>query len=141
MALSMLAKIYDMRRIELPPFVQEVLTRAVPALLGLTHSDGGMGSWQGSGATPAATVQAIVNASGVRTRPLKQARDWGYQRLVANKVVLLADAAPPPIARVTEAGCASTLAFELRDGADRIFVHFGGSAMTGATIPTPLARR
>lgn len=140
MALSMLASIYDMRRMEVPPFVQEVLARAVPALLGLTHSDGGMGSWQGSGATPAATIQAIVAASGVRTRPLKQARDWGYQRLVANKVVLLADAAPPPIARVTEAGCASTLAFELSDGAERIVVNCGGAALTGATIPADLAR-
>src|SRR3546814_4592990 len=46
-----------------------------------------------------------------------------YQRLVANKVVLLADAAPPPIARVTEAGCASTLAFELSDGDERIVVN------------------
>lgn len=140
MALSMLVKIYDMRRMEVPPFVQEVLARAVPALLGLLHSDGGMGSWQGSGATSAATIQAIVDASGVRTRPLKQARDWGYQRLVANKVVLLADAAPPPIARVTEAGCASTLAFELSDGAERIVVNCGGAALTGATIPADLAR-
>ena len=140
MALSMLAKIYDMRRMEVPPFIQEVLARAVPALLGLVHSDGGMGSWQGSGATSAAYVQAIVDASGVRTRPLKQARDWGYQRLVANKVVLLADAAPPPIARVTEAGCASTLAFELSDGAERIVVNCGGAALTGATIPADLAR-
>lgn len=140
MALSMLARIYDMRRMEVPPFIQEVLARAVPALLGLTHSDGGMGSWQGSGATSAATIQAIVDASGVRTRPLKQARDWGYQRLVANKVVLLADAAPPPIARVTEAGCASTLAFELSDGAERIVVNCGGAALTGATIPADLAR-
>ena len=140
MALSMLAKVYDMRRMEVPPFVQEVLARAVPALLGLLHSDGGMGSWQGSGATSAAYVQAIVDASGVRTRPLKQARDWGYQRLVANKVVLLADAAPPPIARVTEAGCASTLAFELSDGDERIVVNCGGAALTGATIPADLAR-
>ncbi len=140
MALSMLAKVYDMRRMEVPPFVQEVLARAVPALLGLLHSDGGMGSWQGSGATSAAHVQAIVAASGVRTRPLKQARDWGYQRLVANKVVLLADAAPPPIARVTEAGCASTLAFELSDGDERIVVNCGGAALTGATIPADLAR-
>ncbi len=140
MALSMLAKIYDMRRMEVPPFVQEVLARAVPALLGLVHSDGGMGSWQGSGATSAAYVHAIVEASGVRTRPLKQARDWGYQRLVANKVVLLADAAPPPIARVTEAGCASTLAFELSDGDERIVVNCGGAALTGATIPADLAR-
>ncbi len=140
MALSMLVKIYDMRRMEVPPFIQEVLARAVPALLGLVHSDGGMGSWQGSGATSATYVQAIVDASGVRTRPLKQARDWGYQRLVANKVVLLADAAPPPIARVTEAGCASTLAFELSDGAERIVVNCGGAALTGATIPADLAR-
>jgi uncharacterized heparinase superfamily protein len=140
MALSMLAKIYDMRRMEVPPFIQEVLARTVPALLGLLHSDGGMGSWQGSGATSAAYVQAIVDASGVRTRPLKQARDWGYQRLVVNKVVLLADAAPPPIARVTEAGCASTLAFELSDGAERIVVNCGGAALTGATIPADLAR-
>jgi len=140
MALSMLARVYDMRRMEVPPFVQEVLARAVPALLGLLHSDGGMGSWQGSGATSAAQVQAIVAASGVRTRPLKQARDWGYQRLVANKVVLLADAAPPPIARVTEAGCASTLAFELSDGDERIVVNCGGAALTGATIPADLAR-
>lgn len=140
MALSMLARIYDMRRIDLPPFLHEVLARAVPALLGIVHSDGGMGSWQGSGATPAETIAAIVAASGVRTRPLKQARDWGYQRLVANKVVLLADAAPPPIARVTEAGCASTLAFELSDGAERIVVNCGGAALTGATIPAELAR-
>jgi uncharacterized heparinase superfamily protein len=140
MALSMLARIYDMRRMEVPPFIQEVLARAVPALLGLLHSDGGMGNWQGSGATSAATIQAIVDASGVRTRPLKQARDWGYQRLVANKVVLLADAAPPPIARVTEAGCASTLAFELSDGDERIIVNCGGAALTGATIPADLAR-
>ncbi|KTE33505.1 MULTISPECIES: heparinase II/III family protein [unclassified Sphingopyxis] len=140
MALAMLARIYDMRRMEVPPFVQEVLARAVPALLGLVHADGGMGSWQGSGATSAEHIRAIVTASGVRTRPLKQARDWGYQRLVANKVVLLADAAPPPIARVTEAGCASTLAFELSDGADRIIVNCGGAALSGATIPEELAR-
>ncbi len=140
MALAMLARVYDMRRIEVPPFVQEVLARAVPALLGLTHSDGGMGSWQGSGATVAAQIEAIVEASGVRTRPLKQARDWGYQRLVAGKVVLLADAAPPPISRVTEAGCASTLAFELSDGDERIVVNCGGAALTGATIPADLAR-
>ncbi len=140
MALSMLARVYDMRRMEVPPFLQEVLARTVPALLGLVHSDGGMGNWQGSGATPAAVIEAVVAASGVRTRPLKQARDWGYQRLVANKVVVLADAAPPPIARVTEAGCASTLAFELSDGDERIVVNCGGAALTGATIPADLAR-
>ncbi|HKX88114.1 MAG TPA: heparinase II/III family protein, partial [Sphingopyxis sp.] len=140
MALSMLAKIYDMRRMEVPPFIQEVLARAVPALLGLVHADGGMGSWQGSGATSAEHIRAIVTASGVRTRPLKQARDWGYQRLSAGNSIVIMDAAPPPVSRLTTGGCASTLAFELSDGADRIIVNCGGAALSGATIPEELAR-
>src|SRR3546814_10992381 len=89
---------------------------------------------------PRRSADLCVAASGVRTRPLKQARDGGYQRVVASKVVVLADAAPPPIARVTEAGCASTLAFELSDGDERIVVNCGGAALTGATIPADLAR-
>src|SRR3546814_4301930 len=63
MALSMLARIYDMRRMEVPPFVQEVLARAVTALLGLTHSDGGLGSWQGSGPTTAADRKSNLQTS------------------------------------------------------------------------------
>jgi len=140
MAIAMLQRIYAMRSITPPLYLNEVQSRAVPALLGMTHGDGGLGCWQGSGATTAEAVGAVVGASGVRTRPLKQARDWGYQRLTSAKLILLADAAPPPIARVTEAGCASTLAFELSDGPTRIVVNCGGAGLTGATIPTALAK-
>lgn len=140
MAIAMLQRIYAMRSIAPPQYLNEVQTRAVPALLGMTHGDGGLGCWQGSGATRAEVVQAIADASGIRTRPLKQARDWGYQRLTAGKLILLADAAPPPVARVTDAGCASTLAFELSDGPTRIIVNCGGAGLTGATIPSELAR-
>jgi uncharacterized heparinase superfamily protein len=140
MAIAMLQRIYAMRAIPAPQYLNEVQTRAVPALLGMTHGDGGLGCWQGSGASGADTVRAIVEASGVRTRPLKQARDWGYQRLTSGKLILLADAAPPPVARVTEAGCASTLAFELSDGPTRIIVNCGGAGLTGATIPATLAK-
>ena len=97
-------------------FVREALARAVPPLLGVAHGDGGCRSWQGGGPTSAATVHAVIAATGVRTRPLRQARDWGYQRLAADKGVLIVDAAPPPIARLVDGGCASTLAFELSDG-------------------------
>jgi len=54
--------------------------------------------------------------------------------------VLLVDAAPPPIARLTDAGCASTLAFELSDGPHRIVVNCGGAALAGALIPQELAQ-
>lgn len=139
LVLAMLDRVYAMRRMETPAFLRELLARAVPALLGLRHGDGGLGSWQGSGATAPARVEAIVKASGVRARPLKQARDWGYQRITAGNAVVLVDAAPPPVARITEAGCASTLAFELSDGPARIVVNCGGAALTGAAIPAELA--
>jgi len=139
-ALTMLSRTYDARRIDPPAFIGEMLALAVPALTGLAHTDGGLGSWQGGGATRAETVRAVVEASGVRARPLKQARDWGYQRLTAKKTVLLVDAAPPPVARLTDAGCASTLAFELSDGNQRIVVNCGGAALAGALIPQSLAQ-
>jgi uncharacterized heparinase superfamily protein len=54
--------------------------------------------------------------------------------------VLIMDAAPPPVARLVEGGCASTLAFELSDGAHRIVVNCGGAGMTDAQLPAELVR-
>ncbi len=137
--LAMLVRVYEAVKEKPPEFINEMMLLAVPALLGLTHGDGGLGNWQGSGATPADYVEAVIAASRVRTRPLKQARDWGYQRITASRATLIIDAAPPPVARLTEAGCASTLAFEFSHGRDRIIVNCGGAALTGALIPKALA--
>ena len=137
--LSMLARVYTLRKMDPPPWIGETLRVAVPALTALTHGDGGLGSWQGSGATSAETVQSVVAASGIRARPLRQARDWGYQRLVAGRSLMQVDAAPPPVARATDAGCASTLAIEFSDGPHRIIVNCGGAALAGALIPNDLA--
>lgn len=140
MLLSMVSAVYDARRDPAPAFLNEALARAVPALLGLTHGDGGLGSWQGAGAIDPAQVNAVVQASRVRARPLRQARDWGYQRLAAGSTVLQIDAAPPPVARLAEAGCASTGAIEISDGAQRLIVNCGGAGLEGAWIPRDLAQ-
>jgi uncharacterized heparinase superfamily protein len=60
--------------------------------------------------------------------------------VLAGKSVLLLDAGPPPLARQSASGCASTLAFELSHGAQRIIVNCGGAALVGAMIPAALAR-
>ncbi|WP_298399894.1 heparinase II/III family protein [Sphingobium sp.] len=140
MALSMLRAVYDVRREKTPFCLTDALARAVPALLGLTHGDGGLGNWQGAGAIPPQMVDAVVMASRVRTRPLRQARDWGYQRIGAGSTVVQIDAAPPPVARVAEAGCASTGAIEISDGPMRLIVNCGGAALEGAWIPGDLAQ-
>ena len=76
----------------------------------------------------------------MRTRPLRDARQWGYQRIGAGKSVLQFDAAPPPLARHARDGCASTLAIEFSHGADRLFVNCGGAAFAGGQIPLRLAQ-
>jgi uncharacterized heparinase superfamily protein len=107
----------------------------VPPLLALLHGDGGLGSWQGAGAVAEGRIAAVIEASGVRTRPLREVRQWGYQRVSAGKCLLQFDAAPPPLARHAKTGCASTLAFELSQGPHRLIVNCGGASFAGGQVP------
>lgn len=137
--LSMLAQVYDTRRRQFPEFIETLKVRAVAALLNVTMGDGGLSSWQGCGPLSAETIERVVAASAVRTRPLRQARDWGYQRLTAGGTIIVMDAAPPPASRLGGTGSASTLAFELSDGTQRLIVNCGG-AHGSAAIPAELAQ-
>lgn len=136
--LAMLRETYAARRQHLPDVVQDALDRAVPALLGMRHADRGLSSWQGGGPVPAESIDRIIEASGVRARPLRQSGEWGYQRLVANDAILIMDGAPPPVGRSVEGGCASTLAFEFSDGPARIIVNCGGALVAAAGMPRRL---
>lgn len=131
---------YAAVRCEPPPQLDTILALLVPPLLALLHGDGALASWQGAPAVPAARIEALVKASGVRTRPLREARQWGYQRVAAQRALLLFDAAPPPLARHARDGCASTLAFEFSHGTERIIVNCGGAAVAGGQIPLRLAQ-
>lgn len=137
---SLLRQCYIAANENIPEFLTAALGRTVPALLGLTHADGGLGAWQGSGQVAAEHIAALAAASGVRARPQRQALDWGYQRVSAGKAVLLLDAGPPPLAKQSDAGCASTLAFELSYDRHRIIINCGGASLAGANIPSGLAR-
>ena len=138
--MTMLQAVYVARKEPIMPELHEAMARAVPALRGVTHHDGSLGSWQGSAAMRADRIAQIIEASGVRARPLREARHWGYQRVPAGQTVLLVDAGTPPLARYAVTGCASTLAFEMSHGAQRLIVNCGGAAMAGAFIPAALAK-
>lgn len=130
-----LSACYRATRRDPPQAVESMLQVLVPPLLALLHGDGGLGNWQGGGAISAERVAALVKASGVRARPLRDARQWGYQRVTAGKSVLQFDAAPPPLARHARHGCASTLAIELSHGKHRLLVNCGGAAFAGGQVP------
>lgn len=129
---------YQAVRRDPPQALETIMGLLVPPLLALTHGDGSLGSWQGAWAVDGDEVAALILASGVRTRPLRDVRQWGYQRVVAQKGLLQFDAAPPPLAKHTRSGCASTLAFEFSHAAQRIVVNCGGAACAGGLIPVRL---
>ncbi len=133
--LTDLVACYRATRRDPPEVVEAMLQLLVPPLLALVHGDGGLGNWQGSGAVPSERLAALIAASGVRARPLRDSRQWGYQRAVAGKAVLQFDAAPPPLAKHARHGCASTLAFELSEGPQRLIVNCGGAAFAGGLVP------
>jgi uncharacterized heparinase superfamily protein len=133
--LTRLGACYHATRRDPPAAIELMLKMLVPPLLTLLHADGSVGSWQGSGAVSAERISALVQASGVRTRPLRDPRQWGYQRVGAGRSVLQFDAAPPPLARHARHGCASTLAFEFSHGQQRLIVNCGGAALAGGQVP------
>lgn len=133
--LTDLAACYDAVERDVPTLVDSMQALLVPPLLALVHGDGALGSWQGAGAIDADRISAVIEASGVRTRPLRDVRQWGYQRVSGGKSLLQFDAAPPPLARHTRTGCASTLAFEFSHRDQRIVVNCGGAALAGGLVP------
>lgn len=139
-----LSACYRATRRDPPEQIAAMLGLLVPPLLGVLHGDGGLASWQGAGAIDPARIDALVAATGVRSRPLRDARQWGYQRVTAGPLtqatVLLVDAAPPPLPRHARDGCASTLAFELSAGAQRLIVNCGGAALAGGALPARLGQ-
>ena len=131
---------YDAAEVTPPPALGVMRALLVPPLLALRHGDGALGNWQGQGAIPADRVNAVIEASGVRTRPLGQAGSWGYHRIKSGDTLLQFDAAPPPRSRHARVGCVSTLAFELSDGPQRIIVNCGGAALAGGQVPVRIGQ-
>ena len=124
--LGLLRAAYFAAKQTLPDGIQAAAAAALAALHGVTMGDGSLSSWQSGNPGDATRLTALVDGCGLRARPLRQARGWGYQRMSALGTILVLDAAPPPPPRMTANGTASTLAFEMSDGAQRLVVNCGG---------------
>jgi uncharacterized heparinase superfamily protein len=139
MLLTALREAYEARRLDVPLAVSNALEKMMPVLLGVSMGDRALSSWQGGGPDDAERLAEIILATGIRTRPLRQTRDWGYQRLASGAAIAVIDAAPPPVSRLADGGCASTLAFEFSDGEDRLIVNCGGARSARIDLPADFA--
>jgi len=135
--LGLLRAAYFAAKQTLPDALESAAAAALAALHGVTMGDGGLSSWQGGNPGDPARIAALIDGCGLRARPLRQARGWGYHRLSALGTILVMDAAPPPPAKMVT-GNASTLAFELSDGAQRLVVNCGGPGFAPHGLPPEL---
>ncbi len=133
--LGLLRACYFAAKQTLPDGIEAAAAAALAALHGVTLGDGALSSWQGCNPGEASRLTALIEGCGLRARPLRNARGWGYQRLSALGTILILDAAPPPPQKNAGQGSASTLAFELSDGGQRLAVNCGGPG----PLPTALS--
>jgi uncharacterized heparinase superfamily protein len=136
--LGQLRAVYAAGRRDVPDWLAEGLASAVGALLSVTLGDGALSSWQGGHMVSRRRIAAAAEGAGMEVGPLRQARGWGYQRVQAKTTVLVFDAAPPPPPRALNGACASTLAFELSDGPNRLIVNCGGAGESRGALPAGL---
>ena len=138
--LGLVRSAYFAAKQTLPDSLESAASAALAALHGVTMGDNALSSWQGGNPGDPTRLAALVEGCGLRARPLRAARGWGYQRLSALGTIIVLDAAPPPPPRVTAMGCASTLAFELSDGAQRLVVNCGGPGPVPTDLPAELVQ-
>ena len=138
--LGLLRACYLAAKQSIPDGIEAAAAASLAALHGVTMGDGALSSWQGCGPGEASRLTALIEGCGLRARPLRNARGWGYQRLSALGTILILDAAPPPPQKIAAQGSASTLAFELSDGAQRLVVNCGGPGPLPTDMPDELVQ-
>jgi uncharacterized heparinase superfamily protein len=136
--LGLLRACYQAAKQTLPEGIEAASQASLAALHGITMGDSALSSWQGCGPGEPARLTALIEGCGLRARPLRQPRGWGYHRMSALGTVLVIDAAPPPQQKIAEQGSASTLAFELSDGSQRLIVNCGGPGPLPSELPDDL---
>src|SRR3954447_6082411 len=131
--MALLRACYFAAKQTIPDTIEAASAAALAALHGVTLGDGALSSWQGYNPGEASRLAALIEGCGIRARPLRNARGWGYQRLSALGTILVLDAAPPP-----PKGSASTLAFEPSDAPQRVVVNCGGPGPLPTDLPQEL---
>jgi uncharacterized heparinase superfamily protein len=137
---GLLRACYQAAKQTVPDGIEAAAQASLAALHGIMMGDGALSSWQGCGPGEAARLTALIEGCGLRARPLRNARGWGYQRMSALGTILVIDAAPPPPQKMAEHGCASTLAFEVSDGSQRLVVNCGGPGPLPTELPDELVQ-
>lgn len=104
------------------------IDRIMPMLRFFRLGDGTFAKFNGMGHTPIDLVSTMLAFDDAQGTPVLNAPHSGYQRLQANRTVLVMDTGGTPPQNVSGDMHAGCLSFELSDGADRMIVNCGSAS-------------
>ena len=101
------------------------IDRMMPMLRFFRHGDGAFALFNGASTTPTDLVATVLAYDDAQGRPHGNAPESGYQRLEAEKTIVVMDCGAPPPPVLSRQAHAGTLAFELSSGTARFVVNCG----------------
>ena len=111
--------------------LQTAIDKTAPMVRFFRHGDGGLGLFNGSDEDEGWLIDVVLTRSEARGKPLESAPHIGFERLSANRTLLLVDVGKPPPAGFDQRAHAGTLSFEMSVGKERVITNCG--AHFGAT--------
>ena len=106
-----------------PVELESAIDRMAPFLRYVRHADGGLALFNDSNEEVAGDIDAVLNLAEAKGKPPTTAPHTGFQRVTAERTLMLVDAAAP--AALDGHAHAGTLSFELSVGKERLVVNCG----------------
>ncbi len=110
---------------EMPTDLQIAIDGMAPVLRLYQHGDGGLALFNDTTQEEGWLVDLALTRAGARIKPLMQAPQTGFQRLVAGRTLILVDSGRPPRPGFDRHAHAGTLSFEMSIGRERMIVNCG----------------
>jgi uncharacterized heparinase superfamily protein len=122
-----------------PGTLQNAIDRMAPMIRFFRHGDGGLCLFNDSNEGQPWLTDVVLTRSDARGKPLASAPHTGYERLTANRTLVVVDTGAPAPPSYDEHAHAGTLSFEMSVGKERLIVNCG--AYAGANPAWRLAQR
>ncbi len=132
--LAVLRQLIDIRdtlreaQAEIPSALQTAIDRMAPMLRFFRHGDGGLALFNDSGEEEGWFIDVVLTRAEARGKPLDAAPHTGFQRLTANRTLILMDTGTAPAFGLDGHAHAGTLSFEMSIGKERLVVNCGAYA-------------
>jgi uncharacterized heparinase superfamily protein len=108
-----------------PEGVNRAIERLAPAVRFFRHGDGGLALFEDGHAEDAARIDAVLARAQWPDPPPERAPSAGYERVAADRLLLVVDSGVPAARGFDAHAHAGTLSFEMSSGRERIVANCG----------------